>query len=164
MDNKELKIKAELANGGKPRALSEKYGVHYTTVIGYRKQMQEEAEKRKASKLASVDPVAVQVVVDNIPDDADIPKVDFQPVIEGAKGLGSLESNFQEATKKLLERGMELMDDEKLTPTGWKTLASGIGELYSNIYMNKGTNVQVNNVTNTVSGDGMSMFGGKKPR
>ena len=161
MESKELKVKAELASGVKPRILADKYDVAYSTVIKYRNEMRVEAEKAKVAKVVNLDPVALQVVVENIEEaerEVGAISVDTNAVVKGAQGLQKLEPKFQSAVEKLLERAVDLADDENLTPTGLNTLAKAVGSLYSDIYSSKGTNVQINNTTNTVSADGMSQF------
>ena len=157
IDDKEIKIKAALAQGKKPRPLSEEYGVAYATVIKYRNQLRDDAEKAKVETITSIDPIALEVIVENIEQENDF-KVDLAPVVEGAKGLMALEPKFQSAVEKLLERAVDLADDENLTPNGLNTLSKAVGTLYSDIYSQKGTNVQINNNTNNVSSDSVSAF------
>ena len=157
IDNTELKAKAMLAQGMKPRAVAEKLEIGYPTVIKYRKQLREEAEEAKISMVASVDPIALEVIVGEIEKDASI-KLDTDPIIEGARGLAKLQPKFATAMEKLLDRASDLADDEDLTPNGLLTLSKAVGTLYADVYNNKGTQVQVNNTTNNVSGDKMSTF------
>ena len=162
MNTEELKIKAELAQGATPRSLANdpKYKASYQTIIKWRNQLREEAEQKRVDSVVDLDPVALQVVVETIEESKQKGAIDVnvQGIVEGAKGLQTLEPKFQSAAGKLLERAEELADAEDLTPTGLHTLAKAVGGLYSDIYSQKGTNVQINNNVENVSTDGMSAF------
>ncbi len=159
--DKEILVKAALAQGKTPRAIADdpEYDITYPTVLKYRNELRAQAEKDNVAKVASMDPVALQAVVENIPDsgDNDI-DLDTQSVIAGAAGMQALLPEFQSTASKLLKRIGELADKDSLTPNGVKTLTSAVGDLYSDMFVQKGTNVLVNNNVNNVSSDGMSKF------
>ncbi len=159
--DKEILVKAALAQGKTPRAIADdpEYDINYSTVLKYRNQLREQSEKDNVAKVAKLDPLALQVVVENIPDSGknDI-DLDTKSVIAGAAGMQALLPEFQSTASTLLKRIGELAEKESLTPNGIKTLTSAVGDLYSDMFVQKGTNVQVNNNVNNVNAEGMSKF------
>ena len=159
MTSKEIKAKAELVKGKSPREVAQELDIHYTTVVKYKKQLIKDAENAKTNKVANIDPVALQVVVDNIDKASAKGEIDIseqtQTIVNGASGLAKLETKFQSTVTKILSKTEELLDGD-LKPNDLKTLAGSVGDLYNNIYANNGTQVQINN--NNVSGDSLSRF------
>ncbi len=164
--DKKVAIKAELVTGANPRKLSEKYGVHYTTVIGYRNDLREGTLEAEILDVADADAHVLKVVANEVKkkvaDSGALPpksmaqfsdKVD--DIVEGVSSLQLLETEFHTTITKLLKwANAQITDDMRLAD--WRAIASQIGELHSKVYSNgMQVNVQQNNNAGSSFTNGM---------
>ena len=153
---KQVAIKAELVAGGNPRKLADKYGVHYTTVIGYRNDLRDGVIDTEVLDVANADAHVLKVVAEEVKtkvaDAGALPpkslegfndKVD--DIVEGVSSLQLLDTQFHTTITKLLSwANNQITDDMRLAD--WRAIASQVGELHTAVF-SKGTtvNVQQNN-------------------
>ena len=153
-EEKKVAVEAELIVGANPRKLAEKYGIHYTTVIGYRNAMRNNGSNPDVLTLGDADLGLVKAVADKVvsqavkadilPKDKGRAKVDA--IVDGVGGLKLLSDEFQDTITKLLHKANSyITDDMKLAE--FRQVASTVGELHEKVYSKGGTqvNVQQNN-------------------
>ena len=163
MDSKEvLRAKAEglLSMGEKPRDIAEKIGLNYQAVLAVRKEMEDKRAKAKVLDLSSIDPVAMELIVDKAKQGAPTSVVKkLEVVSEGVKGLHLLDNEFHTTFSKVLTKAEEFLNDDKLTAAQWVSITNALSNAYNNIFNNSGVNVHVDNST-SVSATSLSMMKG----
>jgi len=151
--SKKTAIEAELITGANPRKLSEKYDVHYSTVMTYRTALRE-AGTEDVKVLNDADLGLVKAVAEEIKQravDAEIlpsnrADAKIEAIIKGTNGLKSLTDEFQTTITKLLHQANSYInDDMKLSE--FRQVATTVGELHEKTFSKGGTqvNVQQNN-------------------
>ena len=153
-----LKAKGLLALGEKPKDIAEKLDINYQKVLKLRRDLQKENENANVEKLQSIDPVAVQLIVDKARDEAPTTIVNkLEAVQEGINGLQKLDNEFQTTFSLILGKAENFLANDKLKPSEWVAITNALSNAYSNIFNNKGVNVNVNNGTQ-FSDTKLSMF------
>jgi len=159
MISEEVKVKALLASGKRPRDIAEMETVtaSYSTIIKWRNALREEAEAASIEEVTAIDPVALQVIVDHIPPGEIDMSESLQTVVKGSTSLAALDTQFHTTIGLLLNRAVELLAEDTLTPNGLKIISGAISESYGAIHA-KGTSITMNQ--NSVSTEGISKFKG----
>lgn len=164
MTEKKTAIKAELVIGGNPRKLADSYGVHYTTVIGYRNDLREGKVDKEILDVADTDAHVLRAVAEGIKAKAArvLPtkaSKDFSAKVDditaGVSSLNTLDTKFHSTITKLLSwADMQIHEDMKLSD--WRAIATQVAQLHEAVY-SKGTTVQVqqNNTTSNSFTTGM---------
>jgi len=156
----EVKIQALLELGEKPKDIAEKLGCGYQKVLSERKKMDAKRANRKIDDIVTIDPVALEIIVDKAKEEAPasvIKKLDR--VAEGITGLQKLDGEFHRTFSIALSKANEFLEGEKLKPSEWVAITNALSAAYNNIYNNSGVNVHVDNSTQ-VSSNNLSMFKG----
>jgi len=152
-----LKAKSLLALGEAPKDVAEKTGLGYQTILKLRKDLEAETD----ADVTTIDPVAVQVIVDKAREDnvpSNIVKK-LEVVQEGITGLQKLDNEFHTTMSKVLQKANEFLDGDSLKPSEWVAITNSLSSAYNNIFNNSGVNVHVDNSTN-VSSTAVSMMKG----
>ncbi len=156
----ELKIRALLALGEKPKDIAERLDCKYDKVLIEKRKMKKESEDTKIKDVTALDPVALEILVDKARGTAPAKVVEkLEAVHEGILGLQLLDGKFHETFTKLLNKADEFIDSDKLKPSEWVAITNSLSNAYNNIYNNSGVNVHVDNSTQ-VSNNSLSMFKG----
>jgi len=151
-------VRAKLALGEKPRAIAESTGVKYQTVLAIKKRTKPDADK--VSDLMEIDPVALDVIVTKAKEEAPAKVVkQLEKVQEGLSGLQALDAKFHTTMALALGKAEDYLTKEDLKPSEWVSITNALSQAYSNIFNNKGVNVNVNNGTQ-FSDSKLSMFKG----
>ncbi len=160
MDAKLSSVRALLKLGEKPKDISERTGVPYQKVLSVKKGMVSDDANRQVSEIASMDPVALDIIVEKAKTEAPARVVaDLERVREGVSGLQKLDSEFHTTFSKILGRAEEFLDSDKLKPSEWVAITNALSSAYNNIFNNSGVSVNVDNSTK-VSATSLSMFKG----
>ncbi len=156
----ELKIRALLALGEKPKDIAERLDCKYDKVLQERKKMRTESEITKVKDVTALDPVALEILVDKARGTAPAKVVEKMEAIQtGVQGLQTLDGEFHKTFTKLLNKANEFIDSDTLKPSEWVAITNSLSNAYNNIYNNSGVNVHVDNSTQ-VSNNSLSMFKG----
>ena len=168
MDETLKQIKVELKLGEKPKKLAGKYeGYSYQKILAIRKKMKEDDNKQDNLTLATIEPKIVKDVINDIKDKIEqdnTPKTankliqEIDKVVDNTESLRDLHTNFQNTIKTLLKEANTMAISDDITPKDWSMLATGVSSLYSTLFSNNSTTVQVLNQVNSSGSDGLSMF------
>ena len=155
-----LKTKAIglLELGKTPREVSEKLGIGYQTVLGWKKKLDSRSEDDGLSSLVEVDEATLTIVADRIKEEAPAAvakKVD--KLVEGVVGLQKIDEKFRTVVYELLEWAELQSQREDLSVNEWKTIGTTISSMYTAIFSKNVTNVNVMNNTN-ISSDKREIF------
>ena len=153
--DKKIAIKAELVTGANPRKLSERYDIHYSTVITYRNELRNGSKKDDALEVAQTKEVVMAVVAENIKKQTEenlTPKKAAQfngmvdEIVEGISSFQLLETDLHTTMSSLLKYANNRISDD-MDFKEWEKIAFRIGELHKAIYATGGVavNVQQNN-------------------
>ena len=156
----ETKIRSLLVIGEKPKDIAEKLDVGYQKVLKIRKDMEAEKANAKVADVVSMDPVALELIVEKAKENAPARVVkQLETMHEGITGLQMLDNEFHTTFSKILTRAEEFLDDDKLTPAQWVSITNALSNAYNNIFNNSGVNVHVDNSTKINTGK-VDMFKG----
>jgi len=162
---KKVAVKAELIAGGNARKLATKYGIHYSTVVGYRNEMREGNSKDVVLEVAETKEVALAVIANNIKEQTEdsLPPKKAQKfnmavdeLVEGVSSLQLLDKSFHKSITGLLSWADNQIDDD-MDIKLWEKIAYRIGELHKCVFANEGVsvNVQQNNNSGNSFTNGM---------
>jgi hypothetical protein len=161
--DKDLKkvICAKLAAGFNDYdTLEEEFDVPASTIKIWDRKVQKELEAAKVLEVVHTPPAVLDSLVDDLKDrgapESFITKA--EALVEGAIGLQSLEPEFQKTVTVALLRVNDMLSHEHLKSSELVSLTKVIGELYQNLFINQGTNVQILNQNNAPSGTQVSAF------
>ena len=150
---KKLAIMAGMLKGASASDMGEEYNVSPITIGAWMRDQRKEAEKADIQTLASVDPVVLTAVVDDIRTKASssttsttrqLNKLDkeLDNLVEGITGIEVLERGFHDSILKLLTwANQKITDDMKVSE--WTALVNGISILHSSIF-GKGSATTIN--------------------
>ena len=150
MEVLEMKVDVEtrLANDEDIIDIVTETGIPYKMVKKIKDEWENKNEADAIVTMAKADPEVVTRVVKKMTDtmaETGISQGDVDNVIRGVKGLELLDSAIQKSCMGALERADKLMASDKLTPAQWKTLVDGIANMYSQIFVRQGTNINIMN-------------------
>ena len=151
MTEPQLKAKALLAMGEKPKDVADKTGVAYSKVLQLKKIEEQ-------SDVEVIDPAILHMVVEKAKEEAPAKVVKkLEMVAEGLTGLQVLDNEFHTTMSAVLKRANEFLNDDELKTSEWVAITNALSNAYNSIFNNKGVSVNVNNGTQ-VSSNQLSMF------
>jgi len=168
MDTKKAEILVQLAQGAKPRKLSDDFDVPYSTIMTWRREMGDSKVKDEVLDVAKADKVVLATVVEGIKEQAtdNLPPATaksmgrkLDQLEEGISSLQLLDTQFHDTIIKLLKWADKQITDD-MSMRDWKMLASSIGDLHSAIFSKGGTNINLMQQNNSGSSARVERFKG----
>ena len=158
--DKELRAKSLLTLGEKPKDVAEKTGVAYNKILVLKKEIASERDKERVKEVLTVDPVALDIIVEKAKEEAPASVAHkLDAINEGVKGLQALDTEFHKTFANILRKANKFLDEDGLKPAEWVMITNALSGAYNNIFNNSGVNVHVDNSTQ-VSNSSLSMFKG----
>lgn len=158
MNEDHSRARALLALNEKPRDIAETVGISYQKVLSLKKEMEKDAKDRQLGILTTLDPIAMDVIVEKAKIEAPKRVVkEIERIQEGLSGLAKLDAEFHTTFSNVLAKAEDFLAREDLKASEWVSITNALGNAYNNIFNNSGVNVHVDNSTK-VSNNSLSMF------
>jgi len=123
-------------------------GASFTRIKRVYTLQQQQKEQEAIATLVHADPSVVHKVLEKV--QMELPSVtmdDMKAVGSDIEGLGKLDRRIQKTAINALKRADLFLDEDntKLTPSQWKTIVDGVANLYSQVFVQQGTNINIMN-------------------
>ena len=146
----ELQTRASviLANGGNTIDIMDELQVKYAKAKKMEEVYKAEQEANALVEVATSAPALVGEIITSIKEDAEARGIDtskLEAVADGLVGLEMLNLGIQTTALVALDVAQTQLVNPKLTPAQWKTIVDGLGVLYSNIFVQQGTSINILN-------------------
>lgn len=169
-----LEVLAKLKEGTKPQVLVQDFGISYSRVLKWRRELKEAEETGTVNKLLQIDKIVLQRVADevekeiqqlNIVEDEPINEEiaveiegEVEKAVDSIKGLQLLDTSLQQAAILIIDKIKEKTIFVEETKDLY-TLTEALAKLQNAFFNKPQTNVNILN-NNNVSNDGLQKFRG----
>ena len=141
---KKLAIMAGILKGATAADMGKDYDVSPITIGAWMRESRKESERTKVAEVASVDPVVLEAVVEDIRTKASnssttttkqLNRLDkeLDNLVEGVAGIEMLERGFHTSVMNLLTWANDKISDD-MKVSEWTQLVNGISTLHSSIF------------------------------
>ena len=138
-------------------------GASFTRIKRVYTLQQQQKEQDAIATLVHADPSVVHKVLEKV--QGELPSVtleDMKAVGSDLEGLAKLDRRIQQSAIAALKRGDMFLEEEntKLTPSQWKTIVDGIATLYTAVFVQQGTNINIMNNNGDSAGSAVNSWKG----
>jgi hypothetical protein len=157
-DNQRYKVLMLLADDKAPKDIAEQLDVSYATVLRYRKELEQAKIDGTIKSLLDVPAIMLDEIASFVASNSPI-TVDNETavIVEGVKGLGRLQDEFQ-STAELISRRIRALIMSAQTPGELADLTASLCEMQKAFFNSNSVNL---NIQNNLSPDNASTKYGK---
>jgi len=155
------KIEAELRLGKKSRELSEKYGIPYVTINGWKKSIDKEMANDDIDELLQYDETTLHGVTTKLKEEG-ASKVEVKKVeklVSDVDGLKRIDEKTRELSMSILNKTQAIVANEDCSLKDLREAATIVTTIHNAMFNKNTTQVNVlNNNTTSISGEKLELF------
>ena len=144
MNDKQLKVLGLLKTGLSPKEVSDETGIHYATVLSWKKKFAAEDEEAQVSELAKHEVITLLQVKEELAASAPEIKAEVDKLIENVIGLKELEPAFHATMMRSIHRADVFLQEQDITVKDWQAITKTLSDAYAAIFNKAGTVVNNN--------------------
>ncbi len=162
MNDKQLKVLGLLKSGLSPKEISEETGIHYATVLSWKKKFDAGDQEQQISELASHEVLTLLQVKDELAASAPEIQKEVEQLIENVIGLKELEPVFHATMMRSIHRADIFLQDTSIGVKEWQMVTKTLSEAYAAIFNKSGTVVNVANNNISAGHEQVAFFNASK--
>ncbi len=143
------------------KEISERLGVHRSTIKGWNDSRRTNYIHEKSVEVGEIHPQIMDIAIEQAKIIVEDPTIvgNLEVLKKGVDSFQVLDTKFHETMTNALERADALLKNDKIKVNEFVSITKVLGDAYNNIFNNKGVQVNVNN-GQQFSTDKLSMFKG----